>query len=264
MERFEERDSIVLEKEDQKIFAIHHRPLGVQKAPCVLICHGLAGHKIGHHRLYVLLSECLSKHGVGSLRLDFRGSGDSEGTFEEMTIDTEVGDALTGLNWMKNNPMIDSSRIGIFGRSFGGAVALLAADQFKEVKSLALWSPIFNASQWEEQWELVESGVADKAKRIELMRINGQLPSMNFYKQLFSLDLSQVIKRLNHLPLLHIHGIKDPIVNISHADLYVKSREDSQVHSKFIRLLHSDHDFTHPEEKAMAIEETCVWFQKTL
>lgn len=264
MERYEERDSVVLKKGSQKLFAIFHYPLKPKKAPAILICHGLAGHKIGHQRLYVALSECLSRAGIASLRLDFRGSGDSEGDFAALTINTQVEDALLGLDWLLSNPQVDPKKIGIFGRSFGGAVAVLAAAQFKKIKSVALWAPIFDASQWEESWEKVQSGVLERSERHELMRINGQLPSMKFFEELFRLNLAPPLHSLGAVPLLHIHGEKDPVVGVKHADCYSSVRREASGESKFIRLLHGDHDFTHPEEKKSAIEETCHWFQRTL
>ena len=81
MRKIEERQSVVLENEGQKIFGILHRPIHVDSCPAVLICHGLAGHKTGQYRIYVILAEKLSEAGIASFRIDFRGSGDSEGKF---------------------------------------------------------------------------------------------------------------------------------------------------------------------------------------
>lgn len=264
MDKFEERESIELINNDQKVFGVMHRPLNKAKAPAVLICHGLAGNKVGKHRMYVALSECLAKEGIASLRIDFRGSGDSEGPFSEMTYSSEVNDAVLALNYLYKHPQVDGERIGIFGRSFGGAVAIMASERFKKVKSIALWASIFDVSQWEKSWEMVSTGQVDEAQRHELMRIDGQLPGIEFYKELFALDLTKDHEALLSTPMLHIHGEKDPVVSIQHADKYAALRKNAQAQTKFLRLPHSDHDFSHPEEKVEAIKTTCEWFKNTL
>jgi dipeptidyl aminopeptidase/acylaminoacyl peptidase len=264
MQKFEERESVELFNNDQKLFGVMHRPLNKEKVPAVLICHGLAGHKVGKHRMYVGLSECLAKLGIASLRIDFRGSGDSEGPFSEMTYSTEVNDAVLALNFLSNHPQVDKERIGILGRSFGGAVAIKASETFKKVKSIALWASIFDVSQWEKSWEMISTGKVDEAQRHELMRIDGQLPGMEFYKELFSLDLTKHHESLLSTPMLHIHGEKDPVVSLDHADKFASLRKKATAQTQFLRLPHSDHDFSHPEEKVTAIDTTCSWFNKTL
>lgn len=264
MERFEERESVVLQHNGEKMFGVLHVPHTKTPVPCVFVCHGLAGHKVGHNRLYVTLSERLSKLGVATFRMDFRGNGDSEGEFAEMTIQSEIEDAMIGIDFLQKHKKIDNSRMGIMGRSFGGAIAVLTAGRFEKFKSIALWSSVYNAYQWEEKWEMAEAGQIGMEERHELMRINGQLPSMAFYEQLFSMDLKPELDKLLDIPMLHIHGEKDPIVSVDHAVLYERERMKAHAESVFIRLPHSDHDYTHPEEKDKAINTTCEWFRNTL
>ncbi len=264
MQRFEERELVEFENQGTKIFGVMHKPLVQTKAPAVLFCHGLAGHRIGKHRMYVSLSECLSRVGIASFRFDFRGNGDSEGEFGEMTLNGEVSDAIKAFEYMSIQESIDPNRIGIFGRSFGGAISILAAQKYGNVKSIALWAPVFDAEQWEEKWEMLETHQVDEETRHELMRINGQLPSINFYKELFAMDLKNQVKALHNVPMQLIHGEKDPQVGIEHSEKYAEFRKDASALTEFIKLEHSDHDFTHPEEKIHAINMTCQWFAKTL
>lgn len=264
MQKFETREWVEFNNKGTKIFGVIHRPLGEEKAPGVLFCHGLAGHKIGKHRMYVNLSECLSRVGIASFRFDFRGSGDSEGEFADMSLEGEVSDAVKALDFLCQQNGIDPHRIGIYGRSFGSAIAVITAHRFGHVKSLALWASVFNAKQWEEQWEQAETHQLDEEQRHELMRINGQLPSMGFYRELFGLDLEDELTSLKEIPLLLIHGEKDPLVSIEHSEKYEDLRRNDSGLTEFIRLPHSDHDFTHPEEKLLAIDKTCQWFAKTL
>lgn len=264
MNKFEVRESVVLENEGQKIFGIFHRPISKGPHPTVLMCHGLAGHKTGRFRLYVHLAERLSKLGIASLRIDFRGSGDSEGHFSDATIGSEVSDAVLALNHLRESPYVDPRRIGIFGRSVGGTVALITAQKAGPVKSLAIWAPLYDGEQWESMWEFLHSPKVDEETRLEKMKVNGQVPGDKFFHELFAMRMEDHLKDLAEIPLLHIHGDKDLIVTTTHADRYVKARKEVKGKNKFIRLPHSDHDFSHTKEQLIALEETASWFSKTL
>lgn len=264
MHKFEERTSIVLENEGQKIFGILHRPIQKNPVPIVLICHGLAGHKAGRYRIYVLLSEKLSQAGIASLRIDFRGSGDSEGNFSDMTLESEVSDALSALKYIEKDKSLDKNRIGLFGRSVGGMVALITACQYKNIKSIATWAPLFDGDQWKEEWHLLQAPHISEETRMMRMRVNGQVPGSNFFKQLFTIQMQQKLAELAHVPFLNIHGEQDKIVITEHANRYKKSREKAHGQTKFILLPESDHDFTDPKEQNIALKETTQWFVHTL
>lgn len=264
MQKTEIREGIVLENFNQKIFGILHRPITNKSTPAILICHGLAGHKTGKYRLYVNLAKALAESGIAALRIDFRGSGDSEGEFSDMTLEGEVSDALKGLDFLYNNPLFDNSRIGLFGRSVGGTVALIAARRHGKIKSLATWAPLYDGEQWAEKWEMVQKQDLSPEHRFSMMMVNGQVPGIDFLKQLFTIRMDEVLKELDGSPLLHIHGELDNIINIHHANKYLELRKLAKGLNKFIRLPKSDHDFSEPREQKIAIIETCQWFIDTL
>lgn len=262
--QIETRESVVLENKGQKLFGVFHRPANKTKFPAILICHGLGGHKVGRYRLYVTLSNRLAQLGIASLRLDFRGSGDSEGDFSEMTIEGEVSDALLGLDFLRQQPGVDTQRIGIFGRSLGGLVAILTASHDQKIKTMGLWAPIFSSSQWVEKWNQLHSAPLEPSSQQELMTVDGQIPGYEFYKQFFNLKTEDSVASLNGLPLLLIHGTMDNVVTLDHAEKYLNVRLQGKGETKFIELPQSDHDFTHLDERRVALDETCLWFQKTL
>ncbi len=75
--------------------------------------------------------------GIGTLVLDYRGYGASEGE------PTEAGvylDAEAAWNFLVSRPGIDSTRIAAYGRSIGSAVALYLATE-RPVKAVVLDSP---------------------------------------------------------------------------------------------------------------------------
>lgn len=56
----------------------------------VLLCHGLGDHRDGFH--LPALADALASAGLGSLRLDFPGNGESPGAFRYANMRTEARD----------------------------------------------------------------------------------------------------------------------------------------------------------------------------
>jgi uncharacterized protein len=264
MSEIEERVPVVLENEGQKIFSVFHKPKNVVNPPCVVVCHGLGGNKIGHYRVYVELAERLVKEGIAVFRFDFRGAGDSEGAFADMTLQGQVSDLLRILEHIFQSDQIDPSRIGLFGRSMGGAVGVMGSSLFDRVKCIALWAPIFNGDQWKHQWDQVLQGSASEKESEEMRRINGQVASLHFYSEMFAINLEGPLHTLQDVPMMIIQGIHDPLVSIAHSEGYERIRRPMDGPFEFIRLEHSDHDFSHPEERIFALEKTTDWFKRYL
>ncbi len=65
-------------------------------------------------------------HGYACLRVDMRGSGDSEGRMPDMYSSAELDDARQVLAWIAQQDWCDG-RIGMFGTSWGGTASLQAA-----------------------------------------------------------------------------------------------------------------------------------------
>jgi alpha-beta hydrolase superfamily lysophospholipase len=262
--RTERRDSVTFKNNGAKLFGIFHRPLAPPPYPTVVFAHGLAGHKTGRYRVYVDIATELSKRGVGVFRFDFRGSGDSEGDFESMLPQDEVSDLLRAIEEIKKDPEVDANSMGLFGRSFGGTIAVLAAAQLADIKSIALWAPLYSAKQWSEKFEYVKSQINSQTNVEEFLVINGQLGGMKFFEELFKIDLEPSVKKLNDIPLLHIHGLKDSVVLPTHANDFELIRKNATAPTKFLKFPETDHDFTTRNERFMAIRETAEWFALTL
>lgn len=264
MKNFEERLPVVLENEGQKIFGILHLPITHSKVPGILICHGLAGHKTGRYRLYVSLASRLAKEGIATFRFDFRGAGDSEGEFFETTVEGQISDALQALHFLSNHSSIDSKRLGLFGRSFGGAIGILTAAKNCLFKSIVLWAPMFNGNEWLDIWKMAKEGSLPSAKQQEAMRINGQQASVAFFEQFFKINLDHQMDALKTLPFLHIQGEKDDIISIKQADFFKTARQNALGETKFIRFPSGDHHFSGTEEQEKALNATVEWFKRTL
>lgn len=110
----------------------------------VLLCPPLGQTLVRTHRVYRQLATNLAEQGIGALRFDYRGSGDS------------AGDSLS-LDWQRCLDDIRSAaaelraRIGCatvvgFGARLGGSLTLAAASTVGFAR-LILWDPVLDGAQ---------------------------------------------------------------------------------------------------------------------
>ena len=127
---------------DKKLRGIMTLPTEKENLPIVLLFHGFCINRDEQGQIYKRLANRLSEQGIATVRFDFAGTGESDGIFSEMTIQTELSDAEAILDYVKNLEFVDKKRIGVLGMSMGGVVAsLLAGKQPQDIKSLCLWAP---------------------------------------------------------------------------------------------------------------------------
>ena len=80
------------------------------------------------------LRRIFAASGIAALSFDKRGVGESEGVYRETPdFDQAAGDGLAAVRYLKSRPDIDSTRIGVWGVSQGGWIALLMAASSTEV-----------------------------------------------------------------------------------------------------------------------------------
>jgi alpha/beta superfamily hydrolase len=124
-----------------------HLPEGNGLFPAVVVCHP--------HPLYggdmdnnVVMAVCsaLDKNSIAVLRFNFRGVGNSGGSFGDGL--GEQDDVKAALDYLSTLREVDRERIGLVGYSFGGMVALPVALTDKRVKQLALISPALKETGW--------------------------------------------------------------------------------------------------------------------
>ncbi|MBZ9778748.1 alpha/beta hydrolase [Psychroflexus sp. CAK8W] len=81
------------------------------------------------HKPFLLLADELTKSGVGVLRFDERGVGESEGRFQDAELSNFIGDVTSALDFLKTRTEVDKEKIGLLGHSIGGIIAPQVAVQ---------------------------------------------------------------------------------------------------------------------------------------
>ncbi len=79
------------------------------------------------YRLFGILADYLTRHGLAVLRFDDRGVGKSGGDYARSTTADLVGDAQAAMEFLRSRPSIAASQVGLLGHGEGANVALLAA-----------------------------------------------------------------------------------------------------------------------------------------
>ncbi len=131
---------------DNGVVGTLQRPLGVdvtQKVPVVLMLHGFGSSRDEVGNMYARLATSLAERGVGSLRIDFRGFGKSDGDTGSTTVGGQVEDAEAAYNYLAGLDWVDPERIGVMGFSLGGGIAMIAAGTHPDwFDSMVTWSSV--------------------------------------------------------------------------------------------------------------------------
>ncbi len=108
----------------------------------IILCHGLTGDKSGPQRILSHWANILYDYGYLVVRFDFRGSGDSSGSFQETTISQMQQDLESVIKWCYNT--FTFSKLILGGLSLGGLVALKTMPHYLDCAALFLFSSDIN------------------------------------------------------------------------------------------------------------------------
>ena len=117
-------------------------------APVVLMLHGFTGSRdempvVGTGEgVFSRSARRLAAQGLASLRIDFIGSGHSEGDFADTTYEGQIADALVALKLLAAEPRVQGDRIGLLGWSQGGLIAAAIAGRSPLPLATALWAAV--------------------------------------------------------------------------------------------------------------------------
>jgi alpha/beta superfamily hydrolase len=107
------------------------------KLPGVVVCHPhpMMGGDM-HNNVVIAMCRSLFDLGIVSLRFNFRGVGDSSGSYDGGA--GEALDATSAVEFLSALPEVDEGSIGLAGYSFGAGVAIKAGLQINTIKALTL------------------------------------------------------------------------------------------------------------------------------
>ncbi|MDO8582926.1 MAG: alpha/beta fold hydrolase [bacterium] len=223
-----EEKVFILNKKNQKLAAVIHRPQTQGKFPAVILLHGFTGNKEEQHIKQLAID--LARNNFVAIRFDASGYGESEGTTEkDYRLTNYFNDAESVYEYLKNLAYVDKDHIGLFGHSVGAMLTILFAAKHPEVIALAPVSPPYQLEThyrlrgiWK-NWK--DTGYVEKKER------NGRMVKIPYAyledaKQYNALDEVSKIKN----PILFILGTKDiNVIPEETEKLYEKANQPKEL-----------------------------------
>lgn len=211
---------------------------GNEPAPVALLLHGFTGARdelsTDHVKpgVFAHAAEVLAQNGIASLRIDFRGSGESLDnlTFADTTFEGQIEDATAAINFLSGLDSVNGEAIHVIGWSQGGLVAASAAGRGVPIDSLSLWNAVGNPKSTYAGIfgaEFLDKAIAAEPEDI----INATLPwgaeielKGAFFDGVADHDPIAEIKEYNG-PLFVAVGNQDTTVNPATGQQYIDSHE---------------------------------------
>ena len=223
----------------------------------VVFFHGFTGDRMESHWIFIKCARALASAGIASLRFDFFGSGESEGEFRDVTLRSEIDDAVDGAAYFRRQKEIDPARLGLCGLSLGGCIAACIAHRVK-AKVAVLWSAVAHPAVLR---EIAATLARPLPGASDLWEYDAREVSRRFLDDAAKFDAAQLLRRFAG-PTLIIHPEKDAHVPLSHAeDLF---RASPATAKEQVTIAGADHTFTSLAWEREVIERTVAWFHHHL
>jgi len=233
-----------------------YRPEGTLRCPAALLLHGFTGHRIETGFLFVRLGRALAAAGVAAVTFDFLHSGESDGSYEQMTATGELADALHMTTWLRGQPWADRRRLGLVGFSLGGLLAGCMMARTDAYRALALIAPTTEANMCR------HAGDPDCDPQGEVAR-GPHVLNPQFFADLRSLD---AVRDLVDHPrsTLVVQGTDDTAVSPQVSQAFVDALHGGNVPCEHVLVDGANHAFNRPAHQRQLLDSVTSFLTRHL
>ncbi|MFQ5993659.1 MAG: alpha/beta fold hydrolase [Acidiferrobacterales bacterium] len=198
------------------------------------------------------ISRALAAKGIGVVRFDFTGLGNSEGDFANTNFSSNVADLIAAADYMRDAL---SAPAVLVGHSLGGAAVLAAAERIEETKAVATigapGDPAHVTHLFEAKLDEIDAqGEATVNLAGRSFRIKKQ-----FLEDTRHQNLHDQIARMKKA-LLIFHSPRDEIVDIDNArHIYEAAKHPKS----FVSLDNADHLLSRRQDSQYVAETIAAW-----
>jgi fermentation-respiration switch protein FrsA (DUF1100 family) len=217
----------------------------------ILVHGGPAGVKDGPADLYRNLAATLVTQGIGSLRFDVRGAGQSTGAYRDTTLARQSQDLKAARQLLVER--YAPQRIALIGESLGATIVLSSLEG-NESALVLLWPAIWLLDGPFDGYLDEES--LTEAKQWGFIVRDGEEIGLPFLNELLATrDVSQPLHGLR-TPLLLVHGDADTEVPVEQS-----AQAEALVAGPVRRVVvpGGDHCLERPAERVVVDRETSEW-----
>lgn len=194
----------------------------------------------------------LAREGVGMLRFDNLGLGDSNGDWGDGSFSHKVADTVRAVEYM--NASGREVRL-LVGHSFGGAAAIAAAHDCPTVAAVASVGAPYDPAHVEHNYDALLARIEAEGEAPFLVGGKALTLKRHFIDDVRQADLTERIRTLRRA-LLVLHSPTDNTVGIANAsDIFRTARHPRS----FVSLEGADHLLTGKNQAARAGRIISAW-----
>jgi alpha-beta hydrolase superfamily lysophospholipase len=194
----------------------------------------------------------LASDGVGMLRFDNLGLGDSEGDWGDGSFSHKVADTVQAARFMNESGHIVRLLVG---HSFGGAAVIAAAHQLESVRAVASIGAPYEPAHVEHNYDALVNRILADGEAPFLIGGKALTLRRHFIEDVRAVDLHEQIRTLQRA-LLVMHSPTDNTVGIENASEIFRTARHPR---SFVSLEGSDHLLTGPGQARRAARIIGAW-----
>ncbi|KAA0254041.1 MAG: S9 family peptidase [Acidobacteria bacterium] len=198
-----------------------------------------------------LFDQLLAQKGFLVFSVDGRGSWGRGHAFETPVLkrlgEVELADQVEGVAWLKKQPFVDGGRIGVWGWSYGGTMAVKALLDAGDVFKVGVaGAPVTD-------WKLYDSIYTDRYMKLPKENADG-------YEATSLLEAAG--KLTGKLQILH--GTSDDNVHIQNSILLLDAFARARKEVDFVPLPRQKHGPREPAYRLFAFQRALAFFERNL
>ena len=194
----------------------------------------------------------LASEGVGVLRFDNLGLGDSEGDWGDGSFSHKVADTAQAARFLENSGR--DVRL-LVGHSFGGAAVIAAAHQLESVRAVASIGAPYEPAHVEHTYDALVDRILADGEAPFLIGGKALTLRRHFLEDVRGVDLHEQIRTL-HRALLVMHSPTDNTVGIANASEIFRAARHPR---SFVSLEGADHLLTGRDQAKRAARIISAW-----
>ena len=232
-------------------------PTGKGPFPGICKFHGFPGSPDQVHGV----ASRLAQAGFAVLTFDFRGFRKSDGIF---SLAGEIKDAKAAVTHLLESDLTDDSWVGVYGASYGGAVAVCSVSNDPRVNAVCLRAPVYD-TLWFAKLPGIRpsiefifetdpsqmSGIENPENRQEILKRMMQDAEVH--------NPMNEVSKISPRPLLIIHGSDDVIIDLAGVKrLYELACEPKDL----VVVEGADHNLSDLRAYEITVSTVVEWFLK--